>query len=91
MPKRVKQRRNRRPKDMNQPTHRLVELTTAEPDPVAAANPPAVISEYMAAIGRKGGRIGGKRRLRTLTAKERTRIAKQAAKARWTTRTKKED
>jgi hypothetical protein len=44
---------------------------------------PTIISEYMASIGRKGGKIGGKRRLSTLTEKERKRIASTAAKARW--------
>jgi hypothetical protein len=37
----------------------------------------------MAAIGRKGGKIGGKRRLKTMTPKERSKIAAKAAKARW--------
>jgi len=37
----------------------------------------------MAAIGRKGGRIGGKRRLITLSKEERKRIATGAARARW--------
>ena len=48
--------------------------------------PPKVtanISEYMAAIGRKGGKIGGKRRLITLSKEERKRIATSAARARW--------
>jgi hypothetical protein len=37
----------------------------------------------MAEIGRGGGKIGGKRRLETLTAKERKQIAQKAAKAKW--------
>jgi hypothetical protein len=41
------------------------------------------ISRVMAAMGRKGGKIGGKRRLETMTSDERRRIARQAAKARW--------
>ena len=32
---------------------------------------PSLISQVMAEMGRKGGRIGGKRRLETMTAKER--------------------
>ena len=44
---------------------------------------PANISEYMAVIGRKGGQIGGKRRLKTMTKAERSKIAAKAAKARW--------
>jgi hypothetical protein len=38
------------------------------------------ISEYMARIGKKGG----KKRLQTMTAKERKERAARAAKARWT-------
>ena len=45
--------------------------------------PPSSISEYMAEIGRKGGKIGGKRRLKTMTAAERKKVATKAAKARW--------
>jgi hypothetical protein len=34
-------------------------------------------------MGRKGGRIGGKRRLVTMTAKRRSEIGKLAAEKRW--------
>jgi hypothetical protein len=37
----------------------------------------------MAAIGRKGGQIGGKRRLKTMTKEQRRTIAAKAARARW--------
>jgi hypothetical protein len=37
----------------------------------------------MAEMGRKGGKIGGKRRLQTMTAKERSTVARKAANARW--------
>jgi hypothetical protein len=37
----------------------------------------------MAELGRKGGKKGGKRRLETMTAKERSQVAKKAAQARW--------
>ena len=48
----------------------------------------ALISQVMAAMGRKGGQIGGKRRLVTLTDKRRRDIAVVAAKARWAKRRK---
>jgi len=48
-----------------------------------AAKVAANISEYMATIGRKGGKIGGKRRLITLSKEERTRIATSTARASW--------
>jgi hypothetical protein len=82
MPKRIKH--SKRPSDVNQIAHRLVEQSTAQPE-VSLQTPTvtASISEYMAAIGRKGGKIGGKRRLSTLTKKDRHDIASAAAKARW--------
>ncbi len=43
----------------------------------------ALISQVMAEMGRKGGQIGGKRRLVTMTEKERSDVASAAAKARW--------
>ncbi|HZI57450.1 MAG TPA: hypothetical protein VFF39_11775 [Verrucomicrobiae bacterium] len=46
-------------------------------------SPSALISQYMAQIGSKGGKVGGKRRLQTMTAKQRSDVAAKAAKARW--------
>jgi hypothetical protein len=37
----------------------------------------------MAAIGRKGGQIGGKRRMKTMTKTARSEVATETAKARW--------
>jgi hypothetical protein len=54
--------------------------TSASPS-VSAPASSANISEYMAAIGRKGGQIGGKRRLKTMTKAQRSKIAAKAAKA----------
>lgn len=48
---------------------------------IVRANPD--VSAYMAAIGKKGGKIGGKRRLKTMTAEQRKKSAQKAAKARW--------
>jgi hypothetical protein len=41
------------------------------------------ISRVMAAMGRRGGRIGGKRRLTTMTPEQRAEAAKKAAQSRW--------
>lgn len=41
------------------------------------------VSRVMAAMGRKGGKLGGKRRMVTMTAAERREVAVNAAKARW--------
>ena len=39
--------------------------------------------KVMRELGAKGGRIGGKRRLETMTDEQRRRSARKAAKARW--------
>jgi hypothetical protein len=78
MPKRVKQKRT---SDENEIAFQLVQRATQEPEPSPAV--PASISEYMAQIGSKGGKIGGKRRLKTMTAEQRKKNAQTAAKARW--------
>lgn len=41
------------------------------------------VSKVMVLMGRKGGKIGGKRRLKTVTAEARKQAASNAAKARW--------
>lgn len=56
----------------------------AEPPPETSS--PSLISQVMAEMGRKGGRIGGKRRLETLSDRRRKQIARNAAKARWAKR-----
>lgn len=56
----------------------------AMPSVPASAPPDAsLISRVMAEMGRRGGLIGGKRRLVTMTDKERSEVASAAAKARW--------
>ena len=42
-----------------------------------------LISQVMSAMGRKGGKIGGKRRLITMTPEHRRQVAVNAAKTRW--------
>lgn len=43
----------------------------------------STISFVMAEMGRKGGKIGGKRRMETMTQERRTEIATKAAQKRW--------
>ena len=80
----------KRPTDVNQLAHFLVNASTQEEDASPALPTKKQISVLMAEIGRKGGKIGGKRRLQTMTAKERTRIAKKAARVRWKKASKKQ-
>jgi len=43
----------------------------------------SIVQKVMREMGAKGGRIGGKRRLETMTDEQRKRSARKAAKARW--------
>jgi len=70
----------KRPRDTNQLAKSIVDLSTGdadEIDPDEGKDPAAV------ALGRKGGLKGGKARAESLTAEERSEIARKAAKARW--------
>ncbi len=70
--------------DINQAAYQMVRRSTAEPEPKVSRSE---ISRVMAAMGSKGGKIGGKRRLQTMTAEERRAVALKAAKTRWEKRT----
>ena len=56
-------------------------LNTVEQEPTPTNR--SLVSQVMAEMGRKGGLIGGKRRLETLSDRRRSQIAKHAARARW--------
>jgi hypothetical protein len=79
--------KGKRPRDPNQLAKWIVDRSTSEtPEENAQAKAlaaPINLSEYMAAIGRKGSQIGGKRRLKTMTKEQRRKVAVRAAKARW--------
>jgi hypothetical protein len=82
--------KGKRPRDPNQLAAWTVAVSTGQiptPEParpkITRPASPANISEYMAAIGRKGGQIGGKRRLKTMTKAQRSMVAAKAARARW--------
>jgi hypothetical protein len=73
----------RRPRDPNQLAKLIADMASGEipADTVASEgkNPAAV------ALGRLGGLKGGKARAASMTAKQRSAVAKKAAKARWKT------
>jgi hypothetical protein len=80
--------KGKRPRDPNQLAKWLVDRSTGqipeEPQkPEPSVPSPESISAYMASIGRKGGLVGGKRRLKTMTKAERQRVAAKAARTRW--------
>lgn len=80
MPKPVKKKRTP-PRDVNQWARHMVEQSTAEP---AQETPvPAGLSAYMSAIGRKGGAIGGKRRMASMLDADKSALGLKAATARW--------
>jgi hypothetical protein len=82
MPKRLKKAL---PRDSNQRAYEIVRRSTHqdEEDPATAPAQPAGLSEYMRAIGSKGGKVSGAKRMTNLTAAERGAIALKAAQARW--------
>jgi len=75
--------KGKRPRDPNQLAKWIVEQSTAEPVPEMPQPEPFNLSSYMAAMGRKGGMVGGKRRLMTMTATQRKKAAVKAARVRW--------
>lgn len=80
MPKRIKQ--DKRPKDVNELARYLGDVST-QGDSDTLRPTKEQVSMLMAEMGRKGGKIGGKRRLQTMTPRERSKAAKVAAQARW--------
>jgi hypothetical protein len=83
MPKRIS-----KPKlDAVQNARRVVLESVGDTEPAKPASA-SLISQVMAEMGRKGGLIGGKRRLVTLSDRRRSQIAKNAAKARWSKKKK---
>jgi hypothetical protein len=80
--------KGKRPRDPNQLAKWVVEHSTSTPPAVEPVPVPPNLSAYMSAMGRKGGQIGGKRRLVTMTKEQRRKVAAKAAKARWGKRKK---
>lgn len=75
--------KGKRPRDPNQLAKWIVDQSTAEPAPQMPVQAPPDLSAYMAAMGRRGGMVGGKRRLVTMTPDARKKAAAKAAQARW--------
>ncbi len=81
--------KGKRPRDPNQLAKWIVEQSTAEtPAEEMPVVVPSDLSAYMSAMGRKGGMVGGKRRLVTMTPEARRKAAAKAAQARWTKKDK---
>ena len=67
--------------DMNQVAKSILDMVTEGRTDMKSQND--AIKSAAAALGRKGGLVGGPARAKALTAKRRSEIAKKAAKARW--------
>jgi len=80
MPKRSSKKK--RPRDVNQLAKVIVDEPTGdaavEDTPSCDGKNPAAV-----ALGRLGGKKGGKARAATLTKEQRSEIARKAARARW--------
>ena len=76
----------KRPRDINELAKFIVDQSTGETPPEPAPEPEPPVDPLRAAaaeLGRRGGLKGGKARAASLTAKQRSEIAKQAAMKRW--------
>lgn len=73
-------KRSRKPADLNRLAALIVDEATGESPPVGDGKDPAAV-----ALGRKGGKKGGKARAAKMTPEERSEAAKKAAQARWGT------
>jgi len=71
----------KRPTDINQRAKSIADIATGESEDTLS--PKDDLKSAAAMLGRKGGLKGGKARAKSLSAKRRSEIAKEAAKARW--------
>ncbi len=69
--------------------HAPTAITVVLQEAVPVVTEPGGKNPYAAALGKLGGRKGGKARAASLSKKRRSEIARKAARARWTGRTKK--
>ena len=86
MPKRSSKKK--RPRDPNQLAKAIVDEATGDAPDEETEAPPADEGKNPAAValGRLGGKKGGKARAAKLTKKQRSEIARKAARARWSNR-----
>ena len=73
------QKRSRKPADLNKLAAALVDEATSDEPPADGGKDPAAV-----ALGRKGGKKGGKARAAKMTPEQRSEAARRAATVRWT-------
>jgi hypothetical protein len=71
-------KRSRKPADINRLAAAIVDEATGDSPPSDDGKDPAAV-----ALGRKGGKKGGKARAAKMTPGERSEAASRAARARW--------
>ncbi len=82
-------RSRKAPSDYNANAARIVAIATGQEPlngkraPKPAKPPAPKKNPHAVALGRRGGKVGGKARAKALTAEERRSIAVKAARARW--------
>ncbi|MCP3963470.1 MAG: hypothetical protein GY719_37015 [bacterium] len=83
------QKKRTRPRDANLRALDVVRQATEEepePEPAAEAPPEPEKNPAAVALGRLGGKVGGKARAEKLSPERRQEIARTAAAARWAKR-----
>ncbi len=78
MPNRSSRRPAKPEPDTNETAFRVIQEATGSSKPTAPEKNPAAV-----ALGRLGGKKGGKARAQSLSKARRSEIASEAAKARW--------
>jgi hypothetical protein len=82
-------RKPRQPQDVNQAAFEMVARSTGQSEPAPKLTK-SEISRFMTAMGRRGGKKGGKNRWANVSAEDRSKALSAAAKARWGKHTEKE-
>ena len=82
MPKRSS-KSTKRPRDLNRLAASIVADATTSNSSLEAPSEDTGKNPHAVALGRLGGKKGGKARAAKLTPEQRSEIAKKAAKARW--------
>lgn len=71
-------KRSRKPADLNKLASAIVDEATSDEPPADDGKDQAAV-----ALGRRGGKKGGKARAAKMTPEERSEAARKAARARW--------
>lgn len=79
-------KRSSKPRDVNSLARSIVDEATGEKVPLVPEKEPTPDSDKdpaAVALGRRGGRKGGKARAEKMTPEQRSEAARRAAQARW--------